>query len=144
MSKDQALRVDYFAIMTDDKPGIGADLHKKLAKENVNLLAVQAFPAGGGKIQVDLVPENPDTFTKAARKLNLTTVGPKAAFLVHGTDRPGALGEVLERLGSAGINIRATTAIGGGSNRYGAIVWVSPADVEKATRALGAQTAHHV
>ena len=144
MSKDQALRVDYFAIMTDDKPGIGADLHKKLAKENVNLLAVQAFPAGGGKIQVDLVPENPDTFTKAARKLNLTTVGPKAAFLVHGTDRAGALGEVLDRLGSAGINIRATTAIGSGSNRFGALLWVNPADVETATRALGAQTAHHV
>ena len=144
MSKDQALRVEYFAITTDDKPGVGADLHKKLAKENVNLLAVQAFPTGAGKIQVDLVPENPETFTKAVRKLNLTAVGPKAAFLVQGTDRPGAVGEVLDRLGSAGINIRATTAIGSGSNRYGALLWVSPADVEKATRALGAQAAHHV
>ena len=144
MSKDQALRVDYFAITTDDKPGIGADLHKKLAKENVNLLAVQAFPVGSGKIQVDIVPEHADAFTKAVRKLNLTVDGPKAAFLIHGTDRAGALGEVLDRLGMAGINIRATTAIGSGSNRYGAIVWVSPADVEKATRALGAQAAHHV
>jgi hypothetical protein len=144
MSKDQALRVDYFAITTDDKPGVGADLHKKLAKENVNLLAVQAFPTGTGKIQVDLVPENPDTFTKAVRKLNLAAVGPKTAFIVQGTDRPGAIGEVLDRLGTAGINIRATTAIGSGSNRYGALVWVSPADVEKATRALGAETAHHV
>ena len=144
MSKDQALRVDYFAITTDDKPGVGADLHKKLAKENVNLLAVQAFPTGTGKIQVDIVPEHPDAFMKAARKLNLTVVGPKAAFIIHGTDRPGAVGEVLDRLGMAGINIRATTAIGAGSNRYGALIWVSPADVEQATRALGAQAAHHV
>lgn len=144
MTKDQALRVDYFAITTDDKPGVGADLHKKLAKENVNLLAVQAFPTGPGKIQVDLVPENPEAFTKAARKLNLTFSGPKAAFLVHGTDRAGALAEVLDRLGTAAINIRAVTGIGGGGNRYGALIWVNPADVEKATRALGAQTAHHV
>ena len=144
MSKDQALRVDYFALTTDDKPGVGADLHKRLAKENVNLLAVQAFPTGAGKIQVDLVPENPDVFAKAVRKLNLTAVGPKAAFLVQGTDRPGAVGEMLDRLGMAGINVRATTAIGSGGNRYGALVWVNPADVEKATRALGAQAAHHV
>ena len=144
MTKDQALRVDYFAITTDDKPGIGDDLQKKLAKENVNLLAVQAFPAGTGKIQVDLVPENAEAFTKAARKLNLTFTGPKAAFIVHGTDRAGALGEVLDRLGMAGINIRAVTAIGSGGNRYGSLLWVSPADVDKATRALGAQAAHHV
>jgi hypothetical protein len=144
MTKDQALRVEYFAITTDDKPGIGADLHKKLAKENVNLLAVLAFPAGTGQVQVDVVPENPEAFTKAVRKLNLTVSGPKGAFLVHGSDRAGALGEVLERLGTAGINVRATTAIGSGGNRYGALVWVNPADVEKATRALGAETAHHV
>ena len=138
--KDQTLRVEYFAVTTDDKPGIGADIGKKLAKENVNLLALQAFPIGPGKVQVDFVPENPELFTKAARKLGISFGQPKTAFLTQGTDRTGALGETLERLGTQGINVRATCGVACGGNRYGAIIWVAPADVETASRVLGAQT----
>jgi predicted amino acid-binding ACT domain protein len=142
--KDQALRVDYFVVTTDDKPGIGADLHKKLSKEGVNLLAVLAFPTGG-KIQVDLVPENPEAFTKAAKKLGITTSPAKAAFLIQGTDRTGAIGEILDRLGTAGINVTATCGVTAGGSRYGSLIWVEPAKVEAAARALGAQlAAHHV
>ena len=145
MTKDQALRVEYFAITMDDKPAIGADLHKKLAKEGVNLLAMLAFPAGQGKTQVDLVPENPEAFTKAARKIGLTVSEPKTAFLVQGTDRTGALGDVLDRLGTQRINVRATCGLSSGGNRYAAIIWVGAADVENAARALGSQpAAHHV
>jgi hypothetical protein len=145
MTKDQALRVEYFAIVTDDKPAVGADLHKKLAKENVNLLATLAFPTATGKVQVDLVPENPEAFTKAARRLGLAVGEPKTAFLVQGTDRAGALGEMLDRLGSQRINVRATCGLSSGGNRYAAIIWVGAADVENASRALGSQpAAHHV
>ncbi len=144
--KDQVMCVDYFVTEVDDRPGIGADLGKRLAKEGVNLLAVMAFPLGPGRTQVDLVPENPDAFAKAARKLGIQAAGPKLAFLSYGTDKPGALAELLDRLGGKSINVRATCAVCGGGNRYGAILWVAPADVEAATRALGAQVAahHHV
>jgi hypothetical protein len=141
--KDQTLRVEYFAVTMDDKPGIGADIGKRLTKENVNLLALQAFPVGAGKVQVDFMPENTELFGKAARKLGISIGPPKTAFLVQGTDRAGALGETLERLGTQGINVRATSGVACGGNRYGAIVWVSPADVEKAARALGAQSVTH-
>lgn len=141
--KDQVLCVDYFVTEADDRSGMGADLGKKLAKEGVNLLAVMAFPVSPGKTQVDLVPENPEAFTKAARKLGLQTRGPKQAFLVHGTDKPGAMAEVLDRLGGRNISVRATCGLSGGGNRYGAILWVAPADIEAATRALGAQVAAH-
>jgi len=135
--KDQVLCVDYFVVQADDRPGIGADLGKRLAKEGVNLLAVLAFPSSA---------ENPEAFTKAARKLGLQTTGPKLAFLIHGTDKPGAMAEILDRLGGRNINVRAVCGVAGGGNRYGAILWVAPADVEAATRALGAQVAahHHV
>ena len=141
--KDQTLRVEYYAVTTEDKPGVGADIGKKLAKENVNLLALQAFPSGPGKIQVDFVPENPELFTKTARKLGLTIGQPKTAFLAQGADRAGALGELLDRLGTKGINVRATCAVVCGGNRYGALIWVAPADVEQASRVLGAQSATH-
>jgi hypothetical protein len=143
--KDQVSRVEYFALSVDDKPGVGAELGKKLAKEGVNLLAQLAFPSGGGKSQVDLVPENPETLAKAARKLGIALGQPKTAFLIQGTDRAGALAEVLDRLGNAGINVRATSVVCAGGNRYGGVIWVEAARVEDASRALGAgAAAHHV
>ena len=141
--KDQTLRVEYYAITTEDKPGVGADIGKRLTKENVNLLALQAFPIGPGKVQVDFIPENPDQFIKAARKLGLSIGPPKTAFITQGTDRVGALGETLDRLGTQGINVRATCGVACGGSRYGSIIWVSPADVDTAARVLGAQTYTH-
>lgn len=144
--KDQVYRVEYFALTLEDKPGEGARLGQKLAKEGVNLLAISAFPAGPGKAQVDLVPEHPEQLTKAARKLNLTLGSPKLAFLVQGTDRPGAMAEVLGRLGEAQINVRAMLGACAGGNRFGGLFWVAPSDVEAAARALGAtpMATHHV
>jgi hypothetical protein len=144
--KDQVFRVEYFAISAEDRPGTGADLGRRLKAEGVNLIGVSAFPTTGGKTQVDLIPEHPDQLIKAAKKLNLTLSSPKVAFVVQGVDQVGAMGEVLGRLGAASINIRATTGIAAGGNRYGAMLWVAPADVDQATRALGAVTmaTHHV
>jgi hypothetical protein len=141
--KDQVLRINYFAAHVDDRPGVGAEMGKQLAKEGVNLLALLAYPEASGKTQVDLIPENPDALTKAARKLGLTLSPSKSAFLLQGTDRPGAMAEVLERLGNAKINVRATYGVCSGGNRYGGMLWVDAADVEAATRALGATTAAH-
>ncbi len=144
--KDQVFRVEYFALTADDRPGIGADLGRRLKDEGVNLLALSAFPLTAGKTQVDIVPEHPDQFVRAAKKLNLTLGEPKIAFLVQGSDRPGAIGEVMNRLGAANVNIRATLGIASGGNRYGGLLWVNQQDVELASRALGATTmaTHHV
>jgi hypothetical protein len=143
---DQVFRVEYFAITADDRPGIGADLGRRLKDDGVNLLALSAFPTAAGKTQVDIIPEHPDQFMRAAKKLNLTLGEPKIAFLIQGTDRPGAMGEVLNRLGAANVNVRATLGVAGGGNRYGGILWVNQQDVELASRALGATTmaTHHV
>jgi len=144
--KDQVFRVEYFALTADDRPGIGADLGRRLKDEGVNLLALSAFPLTAGRTQVDLIPEQPDRFLRAAKKLNLALGEPKVAFLIQGTDHPGAMGELLNRLGAANINVRSTLGVAGGGNRYGGILWVDQQDVELATRALGATTmaTHHV
>ena len=142
-TKDELFRIEYYACMAEDKPGEGATLGRKLAQEGVNLYALSAFPAASGKTQVDLVPENHDQLAKAAKKHGITLSGPKTCFLIQGTDRTGALGEVLGRLGGAGINVRATLGVCAGGKRYGGIVWVAPGDVESAARALGATSAVH-
>ena len=144
--KDQVFRVEYFALIADDRPGIGADLGRRLKDEGVNLLGLSAFPLTAGKTQVDIVPEHPDRLARAAKKLNLALGEPKIAFLIQGSDRPGAMGEVMSRLGAANVNIRATLGVAIGGNRYGGILWVNQQDVELAARALGATTmaTHHV
>ena len=112
----------------------------------MNLLGISVFPTGPGKVQVDLIPENPDALTKVAKKIGLNLAPPKCAFLIQGTDRPGAMAEVLGRLGNAKINTRATIGLAGGGNRYGGVIWVAQSDVEAAARALGAiaMATHHV
>ena len=82
--KDQVFRIEYYVTVADDRPGVGADLGKRLKDEGVNLLALSNFPLTAGRTQVDLVPEHPEQFTKAARKLNLVVGEPKIAFLIQG------------------------------------------------------------
>jgi hypothetical protein len=144
--KDQVFRVEYFALTAEDRPGAGADLGRRLKDEGVNLLAMSAFPLTAGRTQVDIIPEHPDQFVRAAKKLNLAVGEPKIAFLIQGSDRPGAISEVMNRLGAANVNIRATLGVASGGNRYGGILWVNQQDVELASRVLGATTmaTHHV
>jgi len=144
--KEHVFRVEYFAFAAEDRPGSGADLGRRLKLEGVNLLALLAFPVSSGRTQVDIVPEHPDVFLRAAKTLGLPLGEPKVAFLIQGTDRPGAIGEVMNRLGAANINIRATVGVSCGENRYAGVLWVNQQDVDLASRVLGATTmaTHHV
>ena len=144
--REHVFRVEYFALTIEDRPGAGAELGRHLKDEGVNLIAMSAFPLTAGRTQVDIVPEHPDQFLRAAKKLDLALGEPKVAFLIQGTDRPGAIGEVMNRLGAANVNIRATLGVACGENRYGGVLWVNQQDVELASRVLGATTmaTHHV
>ena len=144
--KEHVFRVEYFVFAAEDRPGSGADLGRRLKLEGVNLLALLAFPVSPGRTQVDIVPEHPDVFLRAAKTLGLPLGEPKVAFLIQGTDRPGAIGEVMNRLGAANINIRATVGVSCGESRYAGVLWVNQQDVDLASRVLGATTmaTHHV
>lgn len=128
--------VDYYYLTSPDKPGEGAKLLSVFRDAQVNLLALHAFPQGG-RVQVDLVPEDAAAFLKVAKKANLKLSEKKKAFLAIGDDRIGVVAGIMEKLAQAKINIIATTAITAGMGRFGAIFWVKPADVRKASKALG-------
>ena len=128
--------VDYYYVTSDDRPGEGAGVLSALKSARVNLLAVHAFPEGEG-IQVDLVPSNPEALVKAARKAKFKLSRKKKAFLVTGDDKVGALVPILNQLAEANVNVTALTALTGGSKRFGAILWVNPRDMGRASRALG-------
>jgi len=87
---------------------------------------------------VDLVPEDPASFRQAAERAGLTLSEAKRAFLIQGDDRVGAVTDTTAKLAGANINITAAAATSAGSGRYGMILWVTPADYERAANALGA------
>ena len=128
----------YFSMKTPNRSGQGARLLNALAAHGVNLLAFTGFP-NAGRAQVDFVPYDATRFTRAARKLGLKVSKRKTVFLVRGADKAGAVAGVCSKLASAGINMVAMDAVAAGGGRYGAMFWVKPRDVVRASRVLRAR-----
>ena len=131
-------KTGYFKVSVPNKPGQGACLLKTLKDQGVNLVAVSGFPKGG-KAQIDFVPEDAAAFKKAMKKARIAAGEKKTVFLIQGDDTVGAVSEVMDKLGNSGVNVTALDAVADGTGRYGAILWVKPADVSKASRILGAK-----
>jgi hypothetical protein len=136
---DAVRLVDYFYITLPNKPGEGARALDVLRAERVNLLAFSAFPEGR-KSQADFVPEDSAAFRRAAKKAKWKVAGPKKVFLVQGDDRVGAIADVVGALAAAKINVTALDAVSV-HGRYGAMFWVAPKDVKKATKVLSKMNA---
>jgi hypothetical protein len=134
---DTTRKVDYYYITAPDKAGEGARVLGKLRDAGVNLLAVHAFPSAR-RSQIDVVPADAVAFLAAAKSAGLKVSKPKTVFLIEGDDRVGTMAQLLARLGAAGINVTATSAVRTGPGRYGALVWVKPGYVRKAAETLGA------
>jgi hypothetical protein len=135
---DTARRVEYQYVTVPDAPGEVQRILSALESSGVNLVAFLGFPRGEGQSQIDLVPEDPESFRAAAEAAGVTLSEPKQAFLIQGEDRVGAVADATSKLADANVNITAAAAVGAGSGRYGMVVWVAPADYERAAEALGA------
>lgn len=135
---DTVRRVEYYYVTVPDTAGEGDRILSALKERGVNLLAYLGFPAGGGESQIDLVPEDSASFRQAAERAGLTLSEAKRAFLIQGDDRVGAVADTTAMLAAANINITAAAATSAGSGRYGMILWVAPADYERAAGVLGA------
>jgi hypothetical protein len=135
---DTVRSVDYYYVTVPDEPGEGRRILSALKDDGVNLLAFLGFPQDG-RSQLDLVPDDPQSLREAAERAGVTLSEPKRAFLIEGDDRVGAVADTTAKLADANINLVAAAATTTGSGRYGMILWVAPADYERAAEALGAQ-----
>ena len=135
---DTVRRIDYYYVTVSDTPGEGQRVFSSLKESGVNLLAILGFPLGGGRTQIDLVPEDPQSLKEAAEGAGITLSEAKRAFLVQGDDRVGAVADTTAKLAVATVNVTAAAATGAGAGRYGMIIWDAAADYERAADALGA------
>ena len=134
---DQIRPIDYYYAALPDKPGAATRIFLALHQAGISLLGISAFPHGVRRSQVDFIPEDSATFTKAAKSIGLTLSKKKSGFLIQGDDRPGAIAEITSKLAGAKINITSVQAFCAGSGRYGGMMWVKAADMRKAAKALG-------
>ena len=131
-------KVDYFYTMVPNRAGQAAKILAGLAAAGVDLVAFSGFPAGKGS-QLDLVPADSVKLRRAAKQLGFTRSKRKTRFLVQGDDRVGALTRIASALAVARINITAIDAVTAGKGRFGAIFWVKPTAVAKASKLLRAR-----
>ena len=135
---DSVKNVEYYSIIVADRPGEARKLLDFLSERTVNLLAMNVFPIGEGKSQINLFPDDPEILKEAAADAQISLDGPKKAFLLQGDDRIGALYDFHLKLSNAGINIRASHAVVDGTGRFGYVIWVAPAEYEEASKVLRA------
>ena len=134
---DTVSKVEYYTVAVAHKPGAAAGILNAIAGRGVNLVGFWGYPMGPDTGNLEIVPEDPSAFRKAAKKAKIEIGEKRIAFLVHGKSKPGAVGRVLAKIAAAGINVHAAQAVTGAGNKYGAIVYVLPDDVKATAKALG-------
>lgn len=136
---DRVKKMNYCYLKVTNRAGHGAKILAEIADAGVNLLAYSGFPAGGGKAQLDLIPEDMAALRKVARQNGWRLSKTKKGFLIQGQDRVGAVKRHIERLAERRISVTAADAVAAGQGRYGMILWVKPKDYRRAARALRAK-----
>lgn len=122
-----------FTVLMEDKPKVLGKLCRALAKQEVNILALQSFPIGGKSVTRFIV-DNPDTAKTVldAEQLTHVELGIVQTRIQH---RPGEIARLASLLGEANININyAYCGLEAGTNAP--LVFFGVEEVEKAARIL--------
>jgi hypothetical protein len=129
----------HYTVDIENSVGAGAKVLGQLRDNDVNLVAAWGYATGSGKAKLEIVPDDADGFTAAAKALGLQIGAPVTVFYLTGADRRGALADALDKLAAANVGLEATQAVSDGSGGFGAIFYVDAKDVQRAGTALDAQ-----
>lgn len=134
---DSVRKVSYFSIDVRDEPGEAFKVLTTLVSAGINLLACSGH-TGGGRARIEVVPDDTEKFVAAMAHAGLAFSSPESGLYIRGDARPGALAQHLEKLAVAGVNVAHINALSAGEGRWGAIIWIAAADIERAAHLLGA------
>ncbi|MGP6158099.1 MAG: hypothetical protein ACLPYS_11460 [Vulcanimicrobiaceae bacterium] len=136
---DTVRSVSHYTIDLENKVGAGAKVLGQLRDNDVNLIAAWGYATGSGKAKLEVIPDDADGFTAAAKALGLAVETPITAFYMMGADRRGVLADTLEKLAAANVGLEAAQAVSDGAGGFGAVFYVDAADVQRAGTALNAE-----
>jgi hypothetical protein len=132
----KAKKIAYFKAKIEDRPGALLALAKDLKAKKLDLIGLKGVGQGTqGEILV--IAKSPEKL-REVWKASGVLVEEGVAIFLSGADQTGALVTSLDALAKAGVNIAATEAVAVGG-KFGAILWVDPADLDKTAQALGAK-----
>ena len=116
------------------KPGVLAEIGSALAQAGVNITAICAGEASGGRGKVRLLVDDPARATEALKAAKLRVAREDALALTL-DNRPGALADVARKLARAKVNVKCAYATTSGSGPAQVVLTVS--NLAKAEAALG-------
>lgn len=98
--------MDYkdFVLIPDDEPGVLARIGKACGDHGINLEGISAF-TGQGKGIVHILVENAEEARDALAEAGFDVRAARNVVVVPIEDRPGALGEMSQKLADGGVNI---------------------------------------
>ena len=129
-------KLNYYYLITQDRPGEAYKILSMLADVGVNQLAFNISHIGPERAQITLFPQDDAKLVSVAEKAGLILDGPYNAIMVQGSDELGALVEVHEKLHDSNVNIASSTAIADGHGSYGYVIYFRPDDYKRAVKAL--------
>jgi hypothetical protein len=135
--EDEVRIVDCYYATVRDRPGEGGRLLEHISERGISLTAFTAIPTGTDETLLCLVTDRDDELQAAASDGGALLTGPKKAFLIQGEDRIGTLHGYHQTLANAGVNVYSSSGVCDGRGRFGFILWVEPADFDKAFDAFG-------
>jgi hypothetical protein len=133
----KAQRVIFMKVNLRDQPGVLLGVMQDLKSKKIALKSLWGFGKQDGGAELYAIAKDPEKLRNAWKSPDLPAEE-GTGFFLKGTDTTGVLVKSLEALSHVNVNIRAINAIAL-SGKYGTIIWVDPADVEKTAQALGAK-----
>ncbi|MCW4354340.1 ACT domain-containing protein [Hoyosella sp. YIM 151337] len=92
-------------ILVDDHPGELAHVGEVLGTGGVNIEGFCAVQSGGGRSEIHVLVADPEAAFSALKAGCIEVTSEQEVVVVRMEDKPGMLGEVARKLGSAKVNI---------------------------------------
>ena len=131
-------KVDLWSVTIDDRAGGAADKIEPLSKAGANFEFVftRRTPEQPGKGIAFITPVKGPKVVQAAQAAGFGKSVNLYSVRIEGTDKPGVTAKILRSLASAGISLRALSAIAVGRKFVSYVALDSAEDADKAVSLL--------